>query len=134
MGAHDGINYRTVPAWPERVLQITEGHGADLVVDVVGKATLEQSVASLADEGTLAIVGGITGYDGSIPAWGLLKKSATARGIFVGSRADYERMNAFMAKHRLRPLIDKTFAIERHDQALRLMASGNFMGKIVLTF
>jgi NADPH:quinone reductase-like Zn-dependent oxidoreductase len=134
LGAQDGINYRRDPIWSDRVLQITNGHGADLVVDVVGKSTLEQSVNSLANEGTLAIVGGITGYDGDIPSWGLLKKSATARGIFVGSRADFLRMNSFMTRHQLRPLIDRIYPIEQYAEALTLMASGNFMGKIVLTF
>lgn len=134
LGANDVINYRREPAWSERVLQLTNGRGADLVIDVVGKSTLEQSTSSLADAGTLAIVGGITGYDGNVPAWGLLKKSATARGVFVGSRADYLRMNAFMVDHKLRPLIDRTYPIEQYAEALQLMAAGNFMGKIVLTF
>lgn len=134
LGARDGINYRTEPEWSKAVLRLTQGRGADLVIDVVGKSTLEQSVASLADEGTLAIVGGITGYDGSLSSWGLLKKSATTRGIFVGSRADYLRMNEFMARHRLRPLVDRVYPIERYTEALQAMTSGAFMGKIVLTF
>jgi NADPH:quinone reductase-like Zn-dependent oxidoreductase len=134
LGARDGINYRKEPQWSKAVLRVTGGRGADLVLDVVGKSTLEQSVDSLADEGTLAIIGGITGYDGSLSAWGLLKKSATAQGIFVGSRADYIRMNEFIARHRLRPLVDRVYPIEQYSEALRAMASGNFMGKIVLTF
>ncbi|WP_232831237.1 zinc-dependent alcohol dehydrogenase family protein [Peristeroidobacter agariperforans] len=134
LGARDGINYRKEPEWAKAVLRVTNGRGADLVLDVVGKSTLVQSVDSLADGGSLAIIGGITGYDGSLPAWGILKKSATAEGIFVGSRADYVRMNAFMARHRLRPLIDRVYPIEQYSEALRAMASGGFMGKIVLTF
>lgn len=134
LGARDGINYRNEPDWAKGVLRLTEGRGADLVLDVVGKSTLEQSVQSLADEGTVAIIGGITGYDGSLSAWGLLKKSATAQGIFVGSRADFVRMNAFMSRHRLRPLIDRAYPIEQYAEALDAMASGRFMGKIVLTF
>jgi NADPH:quinone reductase-like Zn-dependent oxidoreductase len=134
LGARDGINYRKEPEWSKGVLRVTEGRGADLVLDVVGKSTLEQSVASLADEGKLAIIGGITGYDGSLSAWGLLKKSATAQGIFVGSRADFVRMNEFIARHRLRPLVDRVYPIKQYSEALQAMASGNFMGKIVLTF
>ncbi|MBL8271540.1 zinc-dependent alcohol dehydrogenase family protein [Steroidobacter sp.] len=134
LGARDGINYRTEPEWPKAVLRLTQGRGADLVIDVVGKSTLQQSVASLADAGTLAIIGGITGYDGSLSSWGLLKKSATARGIFVGSRADYLRMNEFMGRHRLRPLVDRVYPIEQYAEALQAMESGEFMGKIVLTF
>lgn len=134
LGARDGINYRKEPEWAKSVLRVTEGRGADLVLDVVGKSTLAQSVDSLADGGTLAIIGGITGYDGSLPAWGILKKSATAEGIFVGSRADYIRMNEFIARHRLRPLVDRVYPIEQYSEALQAMASGGFMGKIVLTF
>jgi NADPH:quinone reductase-like Zn-dependent oxidoreductase len=134
LGARDGINYRKEPEWAKGVLRVTDGRGADLVLDVVGKSTLEQSVDSLADEGTLSIIGGITGYDGSLSAWGILKKSATAQGIFVGSRADYVRMNEFMARHRLHPLVDRVYPMEQYTQALQAMASGSFMGKIVLTF
>ncbi len=134
LGARDGINYRKEPEWSKAVLRVTEGRGADLVLDVVGKSTLAQSVDSLADEGSLAIIGGITGYDGELSAWGLLKKSATARGIFVGSRADFVRMNEFIARHGLHPLVDRVYPIEQYSQALQAMASGNFMGKIVLTF
>ncbi|WP_161965749.1 zinc-dependent alcohol dehydrogenase family protein [Steroidobacter cummioxidans] len=134
LGAKDGINYRKEPEWSKGVLRLTEGRGADLVLDVVGKSTLAQSVDSLADEGTLSIIGGITGYDGSLSAWGILKKSASAQGIFVGSRADYLRMNEFMLRHRLHPLVDRTYPIEQYADALQAMASGNFMGKIVLTF
>ncbi|MFC4309395.1 NAD(P)-dependent alcohol dehydrogenase [Steroidobacter flavus] len=134
LGAREGINYRKEPDWSKAVLRVTDGRGADLVIDVVGKSTLGQSVDSLADEGTLAIIGGITGYDGSLSAWGLLKKSATAKGIFVGSRADYLRMNEFIARHHLRPLIDRVYPIEQYKEALQAMAAGNFMGKIVLTF
>ena len=132
LGARDGINYKAQPDWAKSVLQLTQGHGADLVVDVGGKATLAQSVDSLADGGTLSVVGGLTGYDGDISAWGLLKKAATAQTIFVGSRADYLRMLAFMTSHRLHPLIERVFPLNHYEEALKLMATGQFTGKIVL--
>jgi NADPH:quinone reductase-like Zn-dependent oxidoreductase len=132
LGANDGINYRMVPAWSNRVLELTNGRGADLIVDVGGKDTLDQSVKSLAYAGTLSVVGGLSGYDGNIPALGLLLKAATAQGIYVGSRADYLRMGAFVRKHRVRPVIDRVFPLERYDEALEHMASGAFVGKVVL--
>jgi NADPH:quinone reductase-like Zn-dependent oxidoreductase len=133
LGAQDGINYKTEPDWPQRVLQLTQGHGADLVVDVVGKATLQQSVEALADGGTLSVVGGLTGYDGDISAWGLMKRGATAQTIYVGSCADYLRMLAFMKSHHLHPLIERVFPLNDYEAALKMMATGQFMGKIVLT-
>jgi len=132
LGAEAGINYKRDPAWSERVVQLTNGHGADLVVDIGGKSTLEESTNSLADEGRLAIVGGLSGYDGNISAWGLLEKSAQAHGVFVGSRADYLRMSEFMSKHQLQPVIERVYPFAQYPEALQLLASGNFIGKIVL--
>lgn len=132
LGARDTINYRTVPEWSARVLEITGGRGADVIVDVGGKSSLPQSAKSLAYSGTLSIVGGLTGYGGEIPAMSLLLKSARAQGIYVGSRADYLRMSDFIVTHRLRPVIDKVFELEQFQAALDHMASGNFVGKIVI--
>jgi NADPH:quinone reductase-like Zn-dependent oxidoreductase len=128
----EGINYRTIPQWSKRVFELTHGHGADLVVDVGGKSTLPESVQSLAFLGTISIVGGLTGYDGQIPAEGLLLRVARAQGIFVGSRADFARMNAFITAHHLHPVIDRTFALEDYAAALKYMAAGQFVGKVVL--
>jgi len=129
---HQGINYQSVPMWSQRVLELTGGRGADLVVDVGGKSTLPQAVRSLAPGGTLSIVGGLTGYDGEIPAGLLLGNVAKAQGIFVGSRADFRKMNAFIRTHRLHPVIDRVFPFEDYEQALSLLASDQFVGKIVL--
>jgi NADPH:quinone reductase-like Zn-dependent oxidoreductase len=132
LGAHDGINYRTHANWSEQVMQLTNGHGADVVVDVGGKETLEQSVKSLAYGGLLSIVGGLSGYDGTISSLGLLNKTASARGVFVGSRVDYQRMSAFIDQHRLHPVIDKTFPLDQFDAALQHLRTGNPVGRVVL--
>lgn len=42
-------------------------------------------------------------------------------------------MSAFLTQHRLRPVIERVFPLEQFEQALDLMESGNFVGKIVLT-
>jgi len=99
---------------------------------VGGKSTLPQAVSSLAPAGTLSIVGGLTGYDGEIPASGLLGIVAKAQGVFVGSRADFRNMLAFMRKHRLHPVIDRMFPLKEYEQAMSLLQSDEFIGKIVL--
>jgi NADPH:quinone reductase-like Zn-dependent oxidoreductase len=132
LGASEGINYRTTPDWSKRVLELTGGRGANVIVDVGGKETLPLSAKSLAYDGTLSIVGGLSGYNGQIWARNLLIKSARAQGIYVGSRAEYLRMSKFITQHKLRPVIEREFPLEQFDQALELMDSGNFVGKIVL--
>jgi NADPH:quinone reductase-like Zn-dependent oxidoreductase len=132
LGARDGINYRTYPKWSEQLMVLTNGHGADLVVDVGGKETLEQSVKSLAYGGMLSIVGGLSGYDGTISSLGLLNKTASARGVYVGSRVDYQRMSAFIDEHKLHPVIDKVFTLDQFDAALEHLRNGNPVGRVVL--
>jgi NADPH:quinone reductase-like Zn-dependent oxidoreductase len=129
---HESINYRAVPDWSARVLALTHGHGADLVVDIGGKSTIAQSVRSLAYGGTLALVGVVTGYDGTIPEGSLMMRAARAQGIFVGSRADYLRMDAFITAHHLHPVIEQVVPFERFQEALRDLGSDRFVGKIVL--
>jgi len=134
LGARDVINYRSMPQWADRARRITHSRGVDLVVDVGGKATLGQSVEALADSGLVSIVGGLTGYDGQIPAYGLLMRSAGAQAVFVGSRADFIRMNGFIHAHRIRPVVDRVFPLEQYQEALDYFRAGNFVGKIVIRF
>lgn len=133
LGASAGINYRTTPDWSKRVLELTDGRGANVIVDVGGKNTLPVSAKSLAYDGTLSIVGGLTGYNGEIPTRYLLMKSARAQGVYVGSRSEYLHMSEFITKYQLRPVVDRVFTLEQFEQALDLLESGNFVGKIVLT-
>lgn len=131
LGAHDGINYKSSPAWGDRVLELTNGHGADLVIDIGGKATLAQSIKGLAYGGTVALVGGLGGYGADIPADELIRKVARAQGIYAGSRADYLRMTKFFEAHRLHPPVERTYTLENYEAALKDLAAGNFMGKLV---
>jgi D-arabinose 1-dehydrogenase-like Zn-dependent alcohol dehydrogenase len=61
-------------------------------------------------------------------------RRASAQGIYVGSRADYMQMSAFITRHELKPVIEREFPVERYEEALKLLESGGFVGKIVLNF
>lgn len=132
LGAQDGINYKNVPAWGDRVLELTGGRGADIVIDIGGKATIEQSLKSLAYGGTVALVGGLGGYGAEMPTMELIRKVARAQGVYAGSRADYLRMTKFFESHRLHPLVERTYTLDNYTAALKDLAAGNFMGKLVI--
>lgn len=132
LGAGQTINYRTTPEWGDKVLELTRGHGADVIVEVGGKGTLAQSGKCLAEAGTLAIIGGVTGYGGEFSALTLLEKGARAVGILVGPRVRLQEMQAFMTQHQVKPVIDHVYRLEELDQALDQMRSGQFIGKIVV--
>jgi NADPH:quinone reductase-like Zn-dependent oxidoreductase len=64
LGAHHTVNYRTFPEWQEEVLRLTHGAGAHVVLEVGGQGTVNRSVASTAMGGSVAIIGGVSGFGG----------------------------------------------------------------------
>jgi len=132
LGAVGGINYKTHPDWEKEVRALTNGLGVHHVLEVGGKDTLPHTLASLAPGAHVALIGGLGGFGGEIPVMALMNSNSTASGIYVGSREQFEAMNAFIAKHGVKPVIDKVFGFEDAEAAYQLMESGNFFGKIVI--
>ncbi len=132
LGAVGTINYRAVPEWSKAVRAATGGSGAHHVLEVGGAGTLPQSLAALAPGGHVALIGGLSGFGGDIPAGSLVGRNAGVTGIFVGSRAHFEALNAFLAKHAIRPVIDRVFPFESAEEAYAWMGTGSHFGKIVI--
>jgi NADPH:quinone reductase-like Zn-dependent oxidoreductase len=132
LGAVGGVNYKTTPDWEKPVRALTGGLGVHQVLEVGGKDSLPHALASLAPGAHVALIGGLGGFGGDIPAMSLMLNNATASGIYVGSRADFEAMNRFIEEHHVKPVIDKTFEFKDAPAAFDLMESGNFFGKIVI--
>lgn len=131
LGADHGINYRQTPEWDKAVLELTNGRGADFIVDLGGAATLNRSISALRVGGQISLIGGMSGFrvEGFdiIPA--ILRK-ARLQAINVGSRDMFESMNRAIEQHKLRPAIDRVFPFEQAVDALQYLKSGSFFGKI----
>lgn len=132
LGAFGTVNYRSHPDWQLEVRRLTGGAGVDQVLDVGGRETLGKSLEALAPGGHVALIGGLSGYGSDLPTDSLMWINATASGVYVGSREDFEAMNAFISEHKLRPLIDQVFEFEHAQDAFDAMRDGRFMGKIVI--
>jgi NADPH:quinone reductase-like Zn-dependent oxidoreductase len=132
LGASHGINYRTTPAWEERVVEITSGRGVDHVVDVVGAANLNRSMHAVRTSGTVSVVGLLAGTSGQVDTYRFATKNVRLHGIEVGSRAMFESMNAGLAAHGVRPVVDRVFDFDEAHAALRYAETGAHFGKIVL--
>ncbi len=132
LGAVTTINYRTTPEWDKAVREATGGTGAHQVLEVGGQGTLAKSLASMGGGGHVAIIGGLAGFGGDIPAISLMGRSVSVTGIFVGSRADFEAMNAFITRHKLQPVVDRVFDFKDAQAAYDYMDSGNHFGKLVI--
>jgi NADPH:quinone reductase-like Zn-dependent oxidoreductase len=134
MGLSAGCNYRERPEWSRWVVEVTDGLGADRIIEVGGAATFGQSLRAARVEGLVAQIGVLSGATSSEPIalTPILHKQLRVQGIYVGSRAMFEQMNAAIAKAALRPVVDQVFAFEEARDAFAHMESAGHFGKIVI--
>jgi len=134
LGADHAVNYRHTPEWSGPVREATGGVGADLIVEVGGGGTIEQSIRAIRIGGHIAIVGVVAGPgSGFNPAF-LIGNSATLQGLSVGSRDMFEAMCRAIELQRIQPVVDKVFAWTDAKAAFAAMQAGEHFGKIVLEF
>jgi NADPH:quinone reductase-like Zn-dependent oxidoreductase len=132
LGAVATINYKTLPDWDKEVLKATGGAGVSHVLEIGGKDTLPKALGSLGIGGHVALIGGLTGFDASLTTGQLSGRMGSMTAIYVGSRADFEALNTFVAQHKLKPVIDKTFSFEEAPAAFEYLRSGSHFGKVVI--
>ena len=130
LGADHVINYRATPDWGAQASQLTGG--IDHVVEVGGAGTLAQSIAAVGFAGEIALIGVLT-REGNTNPHGLMFKGASIRGIFVGSKAMAQGLNAHVDAHAIKPVIDRRFAIEQAHAAWAYQSSPDLFGKVVIT-
>ncbi|MFA0812281.1 zinc-dependent alcohol dehydrogenase family protein [Microbulbifer epialgicus] len=130
LGASEGVNYRTYAQWSDKVLELTDGKGADHVIELGGPGTLEQSIHAVRVGGHISLIGVLTGRSGEVPTALLMAKQARLQGLVVGSRRNQQDYVAALEANQIHPLIDKTFAMEELAAAFEHQTSGSHFGKI----
>src|SRR5215472_15141487 len=111
LGASEVINYTETPDWDTRVRELTDDQGVDCVVEIGGPGTIAMSLKALAVGGHISLIGASLSQSGAgFDPLLLTGRGITLGSISVGSRDDFEAMNRAIAMHRLRPVIDRTFA------------------------
>jgi len=133
LGASDGVNYKRYPDWQKEVSQLTGGHGADHILENGGAGSLNRSFEATAFGGKVALIGFLAGAKGDINPAILMMKSGSMIGIGVGSRAMFEDMNRAIDVNKIKPVFDKVFPFDQAADAFRCQASGDFIGKVVIT-
>jgi NADPH:quinone reductase-like Zn-dependent oxidoreductase len=132
LGVKDVINYRTTPEWQKEVLRLTDGQGADHVVEVGGAGTLPRSFEAVKTGGVVSLIGLLTGTNIEVNPLPVLFKSIRLEGLSVGSVTMFESMNRTLEALRIEPVIDEVFPLERASEALAKMESASHFGKIVI--
>jgi NADPH:quinone reductase-like Zn-dependent oxidoreductase len=134
LGAMHLINYRTTPDWETEVKRLTDGRGADLVVEVGGPATLAHSLHSTAMGGTIAVIGVLSGFDTApIAVAEVMLNNLRVIGITVGTVRAHRELCELMSRSGIKPHISHVFDWEKLEEALRVMRANEHVGKIALT-
>jgi NADPH2:quinone reductase len=140
-GADATVNYATEDL-RDRIKSLTDGEGVDVVYDPVGGPYTEPAFRSLAWRGRLLVVGFAAGEIPKLPLNLPLLKGAAVVGVFWGEfarreraafAASFEQLVRWYSEGRLRPHVSQTLPLEKSAEALKLLASRQAKGKIVLT-
>lgn len=132
LGADETINYRQVPDWEKKVMELTGRRGVDNIVEVGGAGTLGKAISCVRIGGQISIIGVLSGPTTDFDVRPILMKGVTLSGIFVGHREMAEDMNRAISLHQMKPVIDRTFTLQQSSEALAYMESGAHFGKIVV--
>ena len=131
LGADLGVNYRSTAQWGNRVAELTGG-GVDVVLENVGRPTLDESMNACAPGATIVMIG--TGpLPKELPKMpGFYQKNLTLKAISNGSRRMFADLLAALAAGRIQPVIDRKFAFSEAIAAFREMEAGDHVGKVLI--
>jgi NADPH:quinone reductase-like Zn-dependent oxidoreductase len=132
MGADHVIDYQATPKWGEAAFAWTGGRGVDVVIEVGGPGTFDQSVAALRYGGTMSLLGVLTGLRGEVNTYGIFHKGLRVHGVYVGSGRMFEALNRALSATNIHPIVDRVFAFDEVRAAYEHLASGAHFGKVVI--
>ncbi len=142
MGAESAINYRDSDFVAE-VKRLTQAHGVNVVLDMVGASYLKRNLAALAVEGRLAIIATQGGRTAELNLSELMMKRARIIGSTMRVRTPEQKGTVAQAllknvwpllpaKSTIRPIIDSIFPLQEAWRAHERLESGEHTGKIIL--
>ncbi|HUS63845.1 MAG TPA: NAD(P)H-quinone oxidoreductase [Kofleriaceae bacterium] len=143
LGMADGVLVDKA-SFAARVRELTSGRGADVILDCVGAAYLEENVRALAPRGRIVVVGLLGGVSGQLPLGALLAARGRVQGTVLRSRPLEEKavlaqsfaaqVLPLLADGRLVPVVDAVMPMTEVREAHRRMERNETFGKIVLAW
>jgi NADPH2:quinone reductase len=138
LGMDHGINYGTHQVAKE-VMRLTEGKGANLVVDPVGGSTLQGSIMSLAYRGRISMVGAAGREAMTVDVSPLMAGNRSLTGVFLGAEIATDRAHKMIqrlieeaARGELKVVIDRTFPLSEAAAAHEYIESRKAVGRVLL--
>ncbi|MGW1058734.1 NAD(P)H-quinone oxidoreductase [Micromonospora rubida] len=142
LGATHSIDYREQD-FVEEVRRVTDGRGADVILDIMGASYLARNVAALATGGRLVVIGMQGGRKAELDLGALLAKRASVAATALRSRPLAEKAAIvagvrdqvwpLVAAGAVRPVVDRRLPMPEAAEAHRLVESNDHVGKVLLT-
>jgi NADPH:quinone reductase-like Zn-dependent oxidoreductase len=130
LGADAALNHETDDV-VAAVKDLTGG-GAHVVVDHVGEATWQRSLAAARQDGRICVCGATSGPNPPAQLHRLWWKQLTVYGSTMGTRTDFEAVYELVTSGRVVPVVDHVFSLRDAAQAHERMEAADQLGKIVL--
>mgnify|MGYP003683468169 CR=1 FL=1 len=139
-GADEVINY-TTENLKDKVKELTNGKGVDVIYDPIGGHFSELALRAIAWKGRHLVIGFANGEIPKIPINLTLLKGASIVGVFWGAFAqkqpkesleNIKELLTWFGKGDLKPHIDKTYSLKKAPKALEDMMQRKTKGKIVI--
>ena len=134
IGADYVINYNEESEWWKKVQKITNKQGVDIVVEVGGSKTLEQSIKSTKTGAVIGIIGVLSGGIAALPIGRVIYKASRLIGISCGNKMELTNMIKKFNTSNTKPVIDSIFKFSDLPKALKHMKKGKHLGKIAIDF
>lgn len=131
LGADEVINYSKEDIC-DSVLEMTNHHGVNVVVDHVGSEFWPAAMGSLAPGGRYGICGVTTGYTSELQMGRLFVRNQTIFGAFLGRKQDLHEIVHAASRGVIRGVIHETFPLQEAAKAHEAMENRSCFGKLVL--
>ena len=141
LGADAAIDYRTED-FVERVHELTDGHGADVILDIMGASYLARNVDALAVSGRLVNIGMQGGSKAELDLGKLMRKRAAVLATTLRARpaaekaaivaAVREHVWPLLASGGLRVVVDRLVPLPEAAEAHRVVEASDHVGKVLL--
>jgi NADPH:quinone reductase-like Zn-dependent oxidoreductase len=130
LGADAAINHDEADV-PADVKELTDG-GADVVIEHVGDATWQRSLAAARPGGRIVVCGATSGPNPPAALHRVWWKELTIYGSTMGTKEDFEGAYELVASGRARPIVDRVFPLAEARAAHERLERGHQLGKVVL--
>lgn len=137
LGATYIINYKKDPDWEEKVMQLTNNEGVDMILENGGAKTLRKSFNCIAFGGLINCIGYLSGkqddpQDRTNTNVLAIQRNVTLKGLLNGPRDRFEEMMHFYEANKIKPVVDRVFRFDETKEAFSYLYNGGHFGKIVI--